>query len=174
MSLVAQLVKTPPVIQEIQFSSWVRKIHWRRDRLPTPVFLGFPCGSDDKESACKAGDLGSIPGLGRSPGKATHSTILPGEFHGQRSLAGHSPRGRKESDTTERLSTSREPISKTGCIPPTHLSILPPHLLRSDGMQLSLKQSSSIVAKITSNVSSKTNVQAGQELKGSFCCLIKN
>ena len=39
---------------------------------------------DGKESACKAGDLGSIPGLGRSPGKATHSTILPGEFHGQR------------------------------------------------------------------------------------------
>ena len=69
-------------------------------------------------------------------GKATHSSILPGELHGQRSLAGHSPRGRKESDTTERLSTSREPISKTGCIPPTHLSILPPHLLWSHGMQL--------------------------------------
>ena len=31
--------------------------------------LGFPCGSDGKESACNAGDLGSIPGLGRSPGE---------------------------------------------------------------------------------------------------------
>ena len=40
---------------------------WRRDRLPTPVFLGFPGDSDDKESSCNAGDLGSIPGLGRSP-----------------------------------------------------------------------------------------------------------
>ena len=40
---------------------------WRRDRLPTPVFLGFPCGSAGKESACKAEDLGPIPGLGRSP-----------------------------------------------------------------------------------------------------------
>ena len=30
---------------------------------------GFPCGSDDKESACNVGDLGSIPGLGRSPGE---------------------------------------------------------------------------------------------------------
>ena len=50
-----------------QFDSWVRKIHWRRDRLPTPVFLGFPCGSAGKESAHNAGDLGSIPGLGRSP-----------------------------------------------------------------------------------------------------------
>ena len=36
--------------------------------LPTPVFLGFPGGSDGKESACNAGDLGLIPGLGRSPG----------------------------------------------------------------------------------------------------------
>ena len=41
---------------------------WRRDRLPTSLFLGFPGGSDGKESACNAGDLGSIPGLGRSPG----------------------------------------------------------------------------------------------------------
>ena len=39
---------------------------WRRDRLPTSVFLGFPGGSDGKESACNVGDLGSIPGLGRS------------------------------------------------------------------------------------------------------------
>ena len=47
----------------------VRKIPWRRDRLPTPVFLGFPCGSVGKESTCYAGDLGLIPGLGRSPGE---------------------------------------------------------------------------------------------------------
>ena len=40
---------------------------WRRDRLPTPVFLGLPCGSADKGSACNVGDLGSTPGLGRSP-----------------------------------------------------------------------------------------------------------
>ena len=52
------------------FDSWVGKVPWRRDRLPTPVFLGFPGGSDDKESAsCNAEDLGSIPGLGRSPGE---------------------------------------------------------------------------------------------------------
>ena len=38
-------------------------------------------------------------------GMATHSSILPGESHGQRSLAGYSPWGHKESDTTERLST---------------------------------------------------------------------
>ena len=45
------------------------KICWKRDRLPTPVFLGFPCGSAGKESACNSEDLGSIPGLGRSPGE---------------------------------------------------------------------------------------------------------
>ena len=49
--------------------SWVGKIPWRRDRLPTPVFLGFPCGSVGKESVYNAGDLGSIPGLGRSLGE---------------------------------------------------------------------------------------------------------
>ena len=47
----------------------VGKIHWRRDRLPTPVFLGFLCGSSGKESTCNAGDLGLIPGLGRSLGE---------------------------------------------------------------------------------------------------------
>ena len=47
------------------FSFWVGKIRWRRDSLPTPVCLGFPGGSAGKESACKAGGLGLIPGLGR-------------------------------------------------------------------------------------------------------------
>ena len=44
-------------------------IHWRRDRLPTPVFLGFPGGSAGKEYTLSAGDLGSVPGLGRCPGE---------------------------------------------------------------------------------------------------------
>ena len=66
-SLIAQLVKNPPTIQETRFNSWVGKICWRRDRLPTPVFLGFPCGPAGKESAGSVGDLGSIPGLARSP-----------------------------------------------------------------------------------------------------------
>ena len=41
---------------------------WRRDRLPTPVFMGLPGGLDGKESTCNAGHPGLIPGLGRSPG----------------------------------------------------------------------------------------------------------
>ena len=43
------------------------KILWRRDRLPTPVFLGFPCDSAGKESICNVGNLGSTPGLGKYP-----------------------------------------------------------------------------------------------------------
>ena len=52
-----------------QTDSWVRKIHWRQDRLPTLVFLGFPSGSAGKESTCNMRDLGPIPGLGRSFGE---------------------------------------------------------------------------------------------------------
>ena len=63
-----RLVKNPEM-QENGFNSLVGKIPWRRDRLCIPVFSGFPCGSAGKESAGNAGDLGSIPGLGRSPGE---------------------------------------------------------------------------------------------------------
>ena len=91
------------------FVSWVGKIHWRRHRLPTPVFLGFPAGSDRKESACNAGDLGSIPGLERSP---EEGNCYPLQYsclenpHGQRSLASYTPWGLKELDMTEWLSLS--------------------------------------------------------------------
>ena len=68
-TLVAQLVKIRLQCRRPHFNSWVRKICCRRDKPPTPVFSGFPCGSAGKESACNAGDLGLIPGLGRSPGE---------------------------------------------------------------------------------------------------------
>ena len=80
-------------------------------RLLKPWDLGKLSGdSDGKESTCNAGDLGSIPGLGRSSGKANgiHTPVfLPGESRGQQSLAGYSPWGRKESDPTEPLSVTR-------------------------------------------------------------------
>ena len=61
-----------------QFNSWLGKILWRRGRLPTPVFLGLPGGSEGKESACNAGHLGSSLGWEDHPeeGMATHSSIL--------------------------------------------------------------------------------------------------
>ena len=68
-SLITQLVKNPPAMQETPVQFLGQEDPWRRDRLPTPVFLGFPCGSAGKESACNVGDLGSIPVLGRSPGE---------------------------------------------------------------------------------------------------------
>ena len=56
-------------MQETPIDSLLVKFPWRRDRLPTPIFFGFPDGSDGKESACNVGDLGQIPVLGRFPGK---------------------------------------------------------------------------------------------------------
>ena len=67
-SLVAQLEENLPAMKEILVQFLGQEISWRRDRLSTPVFMGFPGGSYSKESACNAGGLGLIPGLGRSPG----------------------------------------------------------------------------------------------------------
>ena len=85
-----------------RFNSWVRKIWWRMDGLPTPVLLGFPCGSAGKESACNAGDLGLIPGLGRSPGEGKG---YPLQYSGlENSIGLYSQWGHKELDMTEWLS----------------------------------------------------------------------
>ena len=78
------------------FNFWIGKICWRRDRLPTPVFLGFPGGSAGKESACNVEDLGLIPGLGRSPGEGKGCSL---QYYGL-----YNPWSCKESDTTEPLS----------------------------------------------------------------------
>ena len=67
-----------------------------RNRLPTPGFLGFPCGSADKESTCNAGDLGLIPGLGRSPREGKGYSL---QYSGQENSMDY-PWGRKELDTT--------------------------------------------------------------------------
>ena len=72
--------------------------------------MGFPGGSDGKESACSVGDLGSIPALGRSPGGRHGNPLQYSHLenrHGQRSLVGYGPQGHKESDTTECLSTTQ-------------------------------------------------------------------
>ena len=66
--------------------------------------MGFPVGSDGKETTCNAGDLGSIPGLGRSPG-GEHGNPLQYSClenpSGQRSLADYSSWSHKELDMTE-------------------------------------------------------------------------
>ena len=109
-----------------QFNPWDRKLPWRRERLPTPVFLGVPGGSDGKESACNEGDLGLIPRSGRSPGGG-HGNPLQYSClenpHGQGSLAG-SPWAQKGLDMTEQISTAQ-------CVyvNPKLLIYLPPLLL---------------------------------------------
>ena len=72
---VAQLVKNQPAIQETLVRFLCQKDPWRMDRLPTPIFLHFPGGSDGKESACNVGDLGWEDSL--EEGMATHSSTLP-------------------------------------------------------------------------------------------------
>ena len=58
-SLVAQLAKNQTAKQEtlVGFLGWEDLLEKGRDRLPTSVFLGFPCGSGGKESTCNVGDI---------------------------------------------------------------------------------------------------------------------
>ena len=78
-----------------------------RDRVPTPVLMAFPGGSGSKKYACNAGDLGSIPGLGRYLEKemATHSSIPAWVIPWTEEPGGLHPRDHKESDMPEQLNT---------------------------------------------------------------------
>ena len=71
--------------------------------------LGFPSGSDSKESTCNAGDLGSIPGLGRSPGEENGNLLryscLENPMH--RGAWWATVHGIAGSDTIEQLSTAQ-------------------------------------------------------------------
>ena len=59
------------------------------------------CWLISEDSAYNIGDMGSIPGSGRSPGEGHDNFLFPGESHGQRSLVGYSPEGHTESETKE-------------------------------------------------------------------------
>ena len=126
--------------------NWFLCRAWSRDPphcsyryLVVPV--DFPGVSDGKESACSAGDLGLIRGLGRSLGGGNGNPLQYSCLenpHGQRSLEGYSPWGRKESDITEHLSTA-------------HISLSQYHLLKShftNSLQCHLCHKSSMRAYI--------------------------
>ena len=86
------------------FNSWVKKFPWSRDRLPTPVFLGFPGDSEGKRICLQCGRPGFIHWVGKIFRRREWLPIpvfLPGELHGQRNLVSYSPWGSKELDTTE-------------------------------------------------------------------------
>ena len=94
------------------------------------VNIGFPGGSvgKKKKSACNVGDLGSIPGLGRSPAGGHDNPLQYSCLEnpqGQRSLVGYSPQGRKESDTTE------HGMGGVACGSPNNYFLLCKHVLCS-------------------------------------------
>ena len=66
-SLVAQVVKNPPAMQETLVQLLGQEDPLEKGKAIHSIFLDFTCGSVGKESACNVGDVGSIPGLGRSP-----------------------------------------------------------------------------------------------------------
>ena len=89
------------------FNPWVRKIPWRREWLPTPLFLsGLPCSSGGKESACNVGDLGLTPGSERSSGEESGNPLQYSCLENPMNRGAwraYSPWNCKESDTTEQL-----------------------------------------------------------------------
>ena len=139
-----------PAMQETLIQFLGREDPLEKNRLPTPVVWGFPGGSAGKESACHAGDLGLIPGLGRSPGKGktTHWTLLAWRIPWL-----YSPWHHKELDTTERLLLS---LSLAICSPPP-----PPALEFLSPSQLTCL-SKSIYAKIRLYSVISTNAETFQ------------
>ena len=114
---MGSVVKNPPVMQETQFQSLGREdplgkgmathssiLAWRiqwTEETGRLLSIGSIGGSESKESACNAGNLGVISGLWRLPGEGNGlptPVFLPGESNEQRSLAGYSPWGLKKSD----------------------------------------------------------------------------
>ena len=129
--LYSKNVKNPPKMQEtlVRLLGW--KHAWSSDRLPIPVFLGFPGGSDGKESACNVEELGFIPGWGRSP-RGGHGNPLQNSClenpHGQRSLVAYNSLwSHKELNTTEQLSTAQQ---ESVSFHKRHSDILPKWLCR--------------------------------------------
>ena len=122
--LVAQLVKNPPAIQETLVRFLGREDPLEKGQATHSSILGLPWWHSGKESACNTGDSpGSIPGLGRSRGEGNSYSLQCScleNTHGQ-SLAKYSPWGRKEPDTTERLSLS---VSHTVWSGPPQMGLL--------------------------------------------------
>ena len=110
------------------FDSWVGKICWRRDKPPTPVFLGFSGGSAGKKSTCSAGDLGLIPGLGRSPREGKGYPLW---YSGLGNFMDCIVHGVAESDTTEQLSLSLCNSSKAFILKLSHFYPYNYHISRA-------------------------------------------
>ena len=95
----------------IYFSVTVTELLSYFIRVVVKSWQGFPHSSVGKESACNAGDLGSVPELGRTPGEGKG---YPLQYSGLKNSMDYSPWGRKELDTTVGLSLSLYAKNKTG------------------------------------------------------------
>ena len=108
-SLVAQTIKRLPAVRETRVQSLgqedllekgmaayssILASRTSHPKKELKEILGFPGGSEVKASACNAGDMGSIPGSGRSPGEGNGNPLgysCLENFHGLRSLVGYCP-----------------------------------------------------------------------------------
>ena len=126
-SALWQVICIHPQIGGTLFRPSLNEQNWRNS-IQT-LFRGFPGGSISKESACNARNLGSIPGLGRSP-RGEHGNIAQNSClenpHGQRSLAGYNSWGRKELDDSVTKHTQFRPaiLKRRSRVPRTLLANL--------------------------------------------------
>ena len=95
---MAQLVKNLPAMQETSVRFLGQEDPLEKGQATHSSILGFPCGSAGKEFACNVGDLGSISGLGRSPGEGKG---YPLQNSGLENSMDYSPWSHKELDRTE-------------------------------------------------------------------------
>ena len=114
VSLLLPSVSTITDYNQLQ-STFLFKTHWQRWKIYLLIFViylgvfgnrhkersGFPGGSDPKEFTCSAGDPGSIPGSGGSPGEGNGNPLQ--YCHLENPMEGYSPWGREQPVTTERL-----------------------------------------------------------------------
>ena len=99
---MAQLVKNLPAMQETSVRFLGQEDPLEKGQATHSSILGFPCGSAGKEFACNVGDLGSISGLGRSPGEGKGYPLQNSGLENSMDYVVHG--GHKESYTTEGLS----------------------------------------------------------------------
>ena len=122
----------------IRFPCWWQLIRWIiiwSKTLQITGLSGFPGGSEDKASARNAGDPGSIPGLGRSPGEGNGNLLQYSCLENsmdREAWAGYSPRGRKESDMSEWLHFTSRFLIMCFCECPLHVYLpIPIHPMES-------------------------------------------
>ena len=100
------------------WETWVPSLGWKdpleKGKATHFSILGLPCGSAGKEFTCNEGDLGLIPGLGRSPGERKG---YPLQYSGlDNSMGLYSPWGRKVLDTTGPQGCERQVVSDSAIL----------------------------------------------------------